>query len=374
MAERQLVMLAVRQGAAMESQSGLQMLAPRIFGAIEHPARRGDTACIVMHPTSNFMNHYLIGALAQRGIACLGLNSRYAGSDTTLLMERVLQDLGAGVRYLREQGYSRILLIGNSGGAALVAFYQAQAERLTLTQTAAGDPIVLEPADLPPCDGIVLCAAHAGRSRLFRDWIDPSVIDEADPLATDPALDCYDPRNGPCFSADFLDAFRVAQAERRNSIERRVLARLRQLRSDPKGPQDAAFCIYRTHADPRMVDLSLDPNDRAPGSIWSDPRAVNFGANAMGRFTTLTAFLSQWSSLSQADGPDNLARTSVPVKFFEYTGDASTFPSTARLWTNAAGTRVHAERVLGGNHYLAGQPDLVAQVADSIVGWNSAVS
>ncbi len=371
MAERELVMLAVRQGAAMESQSGLQMLAPRIFGAIEHSARRGDTACIVMHPTSNFMNHYLIGALARRGIACMGLNSRYAGSDTTLLMERVIQDLGAGVRYLREQGYARVVLIGNSGGAALVSFYQAQAERLTITHTPAGDAIDLQPGDLPPCDGIVLCAAHAGRSRLLRDWIDPSVIDETDPLATDPALDCYNPRNGPPFSADFLAAFSAAQVVRRDAIERRVLARLRQLRADPQGPQDAAFCIYRTHADPRMVDLSLDPNDRAPGSIWGDPRAVNFGANAMGRFTTLTAFLSQWSSLSQADGPDNLARTSVPVKFFEYTGDASTFPSTARLWIDAAGDRVQAERVLGGNHYLGGQSNLVSRVADSIADWSA---
>lgn len=374
MAERDLVMLSVRQGAAMESQSGLQMLAPRIFGAAEHPAGPRGTGCIVMHPTSNFMNHYLIGALARRGIGCLGLNSRYAGSDTTLLMERVIQDLGAGVRYLREQGYERVVLIGNSGGAALVSFYQAQAERLTVTHSPAGDPIDLSPEDLPPCDGIVLCAAHAGRSRLFLDWIDPSMIDEADPLATDPALDCYDPRQDRPFTPEFLAAFAAGQRLRRDALERRVLARLRQLRADPDGPQDAAFCVYRTHADPRMVDLTLDANDRAPGSIWGDPRRVNYGANAMGRFTTLTAFLSQWSSLSQADGPDNLARTTVPVKFFEYTADASTFPSTARLWAAAAGPRMRAEAVVGANHYLAGQPTLVAQVADSIAAWSATLT
>ena len=369
MVERRLVTLAVRPGAAMESQSGLQMLAPQISGALAQPAGPRDLACIVMHPTSNFMNHYLIDPLAQRGIACLGLNSRYAGSDTTLLMERVLQDLGAGVRFLRNEGYRRVVLIGNSGGAALVSFYQAQAERLTVTQTAAGDPVDLSPEDLPPCDGIVLCAAHAGRARLFLEWIDPSVIDEADPVATDPALDCYDPRNGPPFSSAFLSRFAEAQRQRRDALERRVLARLRQLRANPDGPQDMAFCIHRTHADPRMVDLSLDPNDRAHGSIWGDPRRVNGGANAMGRFTTLTAFLSQWSSLSHADGPDNLARTSVPVKFFEYTGDASTFPSTAKLWAAAAGDRFDAQRLVGANHYLAGQPDHIRTVADAISLW-----
>lgn len=374
MPERQLVTLEVRPGTAMESQSGLQMLAPRIFGAISHPQGPRRVAAIVMHPTSNFMNHYLIDPLALRGIGCMGLNSRYAGSDTTLLMERVIQDLGAGVRYLRAQGYEKVILIGNSGGAALVSFYQAQAENLTVTQTAAGDAIDLRAEDLPLCDGIVLCAAHAGRSRLFKEWIDPSVIDEADPLATDPALDVYDPRNGAPFSLEFLDRFAAAQVRRRDAIENRVLARLRLLRDNPNGPQDMAFCIYRTHADPRMVDLSLDANDRAAGSIWGDPRLVNSAANAMGRFTTLTAFLSQWSSRSQADGPDNLAQTSVPVMFFEYSGDASTFPSTARLWAEAGGDRMQALRIIGGNHYLARQPALVEEVADTIANWLNAVA
>ena len=84
-----------------------------------------------MHPTSNFMGHYLIGPLADRGITCLGLNSRFAGNDTVLLMERVLQDLGAGVKFMRATlGCERVVLVGNSGGAALAAYYQAEAEQL----------------------------------------------------------------------------------------------------------------------------------------------------------------------------------------------------------------------------------------------------
>jgi hypothetical protein len=67
----------------MESQSGLQMLRPRIYGAYSQPARDGGSkvAAIVMHPASNFMGHYLIAPLAERGICCMGLNSRYAGND-----------------------------------------------------------------------------------------------------------------------------------------------------------------------------------------------------------------------------------------------------------------------------------------------------
>jgi alpha/beta superfamily hydrolase len=123
-----LVTIDVRPGAAMESQSGLQNLRPRIYGAMSTPADGNrNVAAIVMHPTSNFMGHYLLQPLAERGIACLGLNSRYAGNDAMLLMEQVIQDLGAGVAWLREQGYRKIVLIGNSGGAALCSFYQAQA-------------------------------------------------------------------------------------------------------------------------------------------------------------------------------------------------------------------------------------------------------
>ena len=128
--ELQLAVIDVKPGAAHESQSGLQMLRPRIYGAWMRPARPAGAqriAAIVMHPTSNFMGHYLIEPLAARGIACMGLNSRYAGNDTLLLMERVIQDLGAGVQFLRAQGYDKIVLIGNSGGGSLAAFYQAQA-------------------------------------------------------------------------------------------------------------------------------------------------------------------------------------------------------------------------------------------------------
>ena len=115
--------------------------------------------------------------------------------------------------------------------------------------------------------------------------------------------------------------------------------------------------------------MSLDANDRVPGSIWGDARAINYAANAFGRYTSLRAFLSQWSSLSRADGPDNLARTSVPVLLFTYTADASTFPSTRDLWLAAAKGRVRNIDIKGGDHYLTGQPELVAQVADELAAW-----
>ena len=101
----------------------------------------------------------------------MGLNSRYAGNDTLLLMERVIQDLGAGVAFLRAQGYAKVLLIGNSGGAALSAFYAAQSQQLTATHFVHGDPTHLVPADLPPVDGLALCAAHTKPPPLQHLWL-----------------------------------------------------------------------------------------------------------------------------------------------------------------------------------------------------------
>lgn len=367
-----LAAIDVKPGAALESQSGLQMLRPRIWGAWREPAARGRVAAIVMHPASNFMGHYLIAPLAARGVACMGLNSRYAGNDTLLLMERVIQDLGAGVAFLRAQGYAKVLLIGNSGGAALSAFYAAQSQRITATEFAHGDPTHLVATDLPPVDGLALCAAHEGRSRLLARWIDPAVVDENDPLATDPSLDLYAGRVQPPYDAAFLQRFRAAQAARLARIEAWVDERLATLRAAYGAGSPAAdqvFTVHRTHADPRCLDLSLDANDRALGSVWGDPRTVNASAYAMGRVSSLTAFLSQWSSRSPADGPANLARATHPVLLLNYTADQSTFPSTRDAWLGAAPGRVRSVDIRGGNHYLAGQPALVEDVADHIAAF-----
>lgn len=367
--QAELVAIDVRPGVAQESQSGLQMLRPRIWGAFHRPPD-ARVAAIVIHPTSNFMGHYLLAPLARRGIAALGLNTRYLGNDAVLLLERAIQDLGAGVQWLRAQGFERVLLIGNSGGGALVSFYQAQAERLTIADTPAGDPVDLRPEDLPPAQGIALCAAHLGRSRLMASWIDPAVIEEADPVATDPALDMFDPANGPPYAPGWLSRYRVAQAARVARIEAWCRARLRQLRAIPDGPRDMAFVVHRTLADPRCLDPSLDPNDRVPGTtVWGAPKAQNGAANSMGRYTALTGFLSQWAPCSRGDGPANLARTGVPVLLLDYTADASVFPADNEAWAAAAYGRVTRRRVEKGNHYLAGQPALVEQVADEMAAF-----
>jgi len=130
-----------------------------------------------MHPTFNYMGHYLLNPLASRGTACLALNSRYVGNDSLLQMERVIADLGAGINEMRSRDIANIFLIGNSGGASRAAFYQSQAERLTVTEFLDGETTGLSPNDLPQAQGIVLSAAHLGRATIFSERLDPAAVE-----------------------------------------------------------------------------------------------------------------------------------------------------------------------------------------------------
>jgi hypothetical protein len=368
MSGREFVSLPVPLGAAFESQSGLFTSNPRVYGVLAGPPR-GRVGAVIMHPTSNLMGHYLLDPLAERGIGLLAVNSRFVGNDSVLWMERVIQDLGAGVRWLRER-FDKVVLIGNSGGAALTAFYQAQAERLTVHQTPAGDPVSLKPDELPPADGIALMAAHLGRADLMLHQLDASVTNERDLLSRDPALDIYDPSHRAPFGADFVQRIRAAQRARSERITAWALERLQYLRGLSDPVQDEAFIVYRTYADPRFIDLTLDPNDRQPGgNRGSNPRQVNFSVSNLARYTSLTSWLSQWSLLSQAQGPSNLAKTSIPVLNLEYTADGSIFPSDVQQWSETCVGRETFHRIERGTHYLNGRPDLVARVAGLTAAW-----
>ncbi|MCX7309992.1 MAG: hypothetical protein NTZ72_19445 [Afipia sp.] len=201
-------------------------------------------------------------------------------------------------------------------------------------------------------------------------WIDPSLIEELDPLSSDPSLDMFNPENGPPFSTSFMAVYRGAQRARNVKIENWARAKLRQLRSGSDGIQDMAFVIHRTLADPRCLDPSIDPNDRVPNStIWGPPRLQNYAANSMGRYTSLTGYLSQWSPSSRGDGPANLAKTVAPVLLLEHSADASVFPSDVDKWEVAAAGRAERHILKGGNHYLAGQPHVIKEAADKIAAF-----
>jgi len=358
-------------------RAGVQdIVRPRIYGRLDEDGCGTEIAYLVLHPAVNFMHHYLIEPMQSRGRAILGLNTRYVNNDSTLLVERVIQDIGAGVKFLRERGYRRVVYIGNSGGGSVGTLYQSQAENLTIAATPDGLLIDIAAQDLPPVDAIVLASCHIGRGRHFGMSLDPSIIDERDLGGTDPALDMFNPDNGPPYDKDWLAAYAAAQAARHQRITERVLGRLREINAMPEdaGIVDEAFLVHRTYARPQTLDMTIDPNDRpVASSIWGSAKATNYSASILGRFTTLRSYLSQWSLLGCAsDGPARLAETSVPVFNIRYSADEGTYPSLTQEYSDAATGRCEDYVLSGARHFPYKQdngPALIGELADVICDW-----
>lgn len=292
-----------------------------------------------------------------------------------LIMERVIQDVGVGITFLRSQGYRRVILIGNSGGGSLAALYQQQATRLRIRTTPDGQPFELETSDVPPADGIALVAAHLGRAEQLLTKIDPSVLDEANAPKIDASLDMFDPRIGPPYNAEWLTLYRDAQSRRLKRIADWVADRLNQLEQMlPLEVADEAFVVHRTQADPRNLDLTIDANDRKRGTLGGEARAYNLAANGLARYCSLRSFLSQWSPWhTRAHGPRCLADVTAPKLIIDHTADQTVFPSQITQWRQAAGPTAEYVALHGATHYLQDQHELVSSLCDTLVDWGRSV-
>ena len=328
------------------------------------------TLAVFMHPASTLQLLPVPQALAKAGVHVLCAGSRFAKNDTPLVMEKVVVDLGAYLRHAKKKwGYEKILLCGWSGGGSLALFYQAQAEKPTLTQTPAGDAVDLR--NLVPADAMIFQAAHLSRARMLAEWIDPSVSDEEDPDRRDLELDIYNPEcpNQPPYSREFIVRFRAAQLARMRRRTAWVKETLKKLKGDE---MERGFVTYRTMADLRFMDPAIDPNDRRPRWCYlGKPEAANTGPVGIGRFSTLRAWLSQWSiDDSNADGPRSAAGISVPLLAVENSADDAVPQPHARIIHDAAASKDKTLRVIkGATHYYQGQPELLKQAVDLCVGW-----
>jgi pimeloyl-ACP methyl ester carboxylesterase len=273
------------------------------------------------------------------------------------------------------RGAEAVVLLGNSGGGSLMAMANAE---------------------LGIGDGWVGMAAHPGEGVFMLQVIDPSVIDEADPFATNPELDMYHPDNGwrpwpePCtYDPAWVERYRAAQIERvaridavaKESIDasREVLADLQTVNKgdDPAGWRElrrrAVFTkyltIYRTLADPAYLDLSIDPDDRAMGSLFAfpDPFDANYGRGGLARTMTARGWLSTWSGLSSgARLADTMPQVKVPTLLIHPTADTEIRVWQAKEIVAAAGAAdVTYIEMQGALHYLEGdRPEALGHVAD----------
>ncbi len=337
-----------------------------------------NTVLIFMHPTGGGMYLPIVSGLAKAGHHVIWANSRYRGSDSALIMEKVAADLGAVIVDARERlGYERVVLVGWSGGGSLSLWYQSLAEAGSgIGQTAAGDQYEVSAAQLPAADAVLVMAAHISRHGTLTEWMDPSVTDEADPFNRDPQLNIYDAANPnqPPYSTDFLAHYRQAQIDRNRRITSTVKQQLSDLAAAGLPYEERAFCVHGTMADPRWLDVTIDPSDRQPNWCYlGDPKVVNDGPVGLARFSTLRSWLSQWSyDDAPADAQIAAGKVTVPVLVVGNTADDACTPShTHRIYQALAHDRKALHEVAGATHYYGGEngKSHLAEAIETVTGF-----
>ena len=364
---------------------------------------------VLIHPRVDFHHHYAVPRLVEAGFAVLAANSRHVGNDMMAEHEEMVLDVGACVRFLREKrNVAKVVLLGNSGGGSLVAFYQAQAKKPPaerIARSPGGSPTRFDSAPMPVADAMVYAAAHPGQGKILLHTIDPSVVDEADPLSTDPALDMYDTRNGfveppewSSYAPSFIQRYRAAQrarVSRLDAIARAHVERHEAATRESEAPgfaerpfterqevlkrraAETVMVVHRTMANLAYVDPAVEPSERDYGSLLSErPDLMNVTALGFARTVTPRAWLSTWSGLSSnADLVANVARITEPTLVVNAARDREIRPSdAARVFEASASADKRLVTIPGARHYFEPEPGEreaphVEAAMDAIVPW-----
>jgi hypothetical protein len=362
-------------------------------------ARGGEkTAVMIMHPRELLVSHYVVPSLVGAGYGCWIQGPRTVGNDLRLEHEIALLDVAAGMVQLKALGFQRIVQLGNSGGAGMFAFYNQQSlldPHRRIAATPGGRPCKLPGATMPAADGFIFIAPHPGQGKLLLNCIDPSVMDENDPLAIDPALDPLASANGYAphpgitrYASPFIERYHAAQCARvqrldhiaKSLIADRMAARSRN-KANPnggdalRGAMNSIFQVWRTDADLRCFDLTMDPSDRRWGTVWgADPIASNMGAVGFARVCTPESWLSTWSAISSNASFERCGPTlEQPTLMLYYTGDNTVFPSDAAAIYESIGSTIKTRVDIRGNHHghalKSGDPSAQDVAASRAIEW-----
>lgn len=357
--------------------SSVSPTAPRIMAG-GHPCQgiywtprgtpRPKVAFIATHYNVDFMEHYFAPYVAMRGFGFLGWNTRYRGFEDQFLLEHAVLDIDVGVKWLREQAGAEVVVVfGNSGGGSLMGAYLGESLSPTLQSELRGAGLDALEA-MSGGELYVSFNAHLGRPEVLTDWMDASVIDETDPVATDPELDPFNPDNGPPYSAAWVERYRAAQRARNQRITDWAKAELARLNA--AGIPDRLFPLFRCWGDPRCMDPALDPSDRKPHLCYRGDPAIANRTPSIGRANNLKTWLSMWSlETSKCQGAPHLAKFHMPALVVQGTADTGVFPSDARRIFDNIASADKGLHLIPGEHYFEDSARHRHDAADLVCDW-----
>jgi pimeloyl-ACP methyl ester carboxylesterase len=216
------------------------------------PDPKSQIGVFVMHSGGDYLRHSACTELSKRGYRVLCANNSTAKSGFTDdgNIEKMLTDAKLAVAYLRKvPGVRKVVLLGHSGGGALMSAYQNVAENgLKACQ---GPEKLIKCSDnlagLPPADGVMLVDSNWGLSTMMLFSLDPAVVENSQAL--NPELDLFNPKNGfdpkgSKYGDPFIRKFQSAVGKRNNQLIKNALDRLEAIKAG-KGPfnDNEAFII-----------------------------------------------------------------------------------------------------------------------------------
>jgi pimeloyl-ACP methyl ester carboxylesterase len=284
-----IIAFAVPQAAAQNNPVYVP-LGGNATGALYTPSSGvySHVGIIAGHPTANSLGCGT--AWATRGFMALCMNTRYFNNEAAIRWETIILDVRAAVSFLKSQpGITKIVLVGASGGGALMSFYQDVAEN---GPSVCQGPIKLVEcgnnlAGLPPADGLILndsvpgYGVNAIRSINGAVTNDHAILNNNRPPHINPNLDPFDPKNGynpkgsSNYSADFQKRYFKAQADRMNVLIDEALARLRQIEASDNSTDDAPFIVPRgDNARLSELDLTIHHGTVSPRKLLKNDGTI----------------------------------------------------------------------------------------------------
>ena len=220
----------------------------------------------------------------------LCMNTRYFNNEALIRWETIILDVRSAINVIKSQpGITKVVLVGASGGGALMSFYQAVAEK--------GPSICQGPdklvecgnnvANLPRADGLILNDSVPGYGVNSIRSINGGVVNDLAGLhqnrtvQVNPTLDPFDPKNGynpngsSKYSEDFKTRYFEAQARRMNLLIDEALAKRAEIEASENPTDDGLFVIQRgDNARLYELDTSIHHTTASPRKLLKNDGTV----------------------------------------------------------------------------------------------------